>query len=241
MALDLNDKTSNGNNLTNVNTATENTADLPFATNNVRTVDLETSSSQYLKAADSASLSLTGDMTIECWIKFESIPTGYIAFLTKWKDGTGQDWFLGLLNQGSLEWYINGAAGACSRAWSPSTATWYHVAASHSSGGEMKVFIDGAQLGTTATGQGNTINDNDVATAIGAQDTPAFYFDGLVDDVRIWNTVRTVTQIADNRSIQLTGTETGLVAYWPFEPAAPAAVSESVRMFLTTNTRFFGG
>jgi len=39
-------------------------------------------------------------------------------------------------------------------------------------------------------------------------------FDGLIDDVRVWNVERTATEIADNYNKELTGSETGLVGYW---------------------------
>ena len=42
------------------------------------------------------------------------------------------------------------------------------------------------------------------------------YFQGSLDDVRIWNVARTQTEIQANLNKTLTGTETGLAAYWNF-------------------------
>jgi hypothetical protein len=39
-------------------------------------------------------------------------------------------------------------------------------------------------------------------------------FAGLIDDIRIWNTVRTQSEIANNKESELRGTESGLLAYW---------------------------
>ena len=39
-------------------------------------------------------------------------------------------------------------------------------------------------------------------------------FDGLIDEVRIWNDKRTSTEISNNYQTQLNGNEAGLVAYW---------------------------
>ena len=36
----------------------------------------------------------------------------------------------------------------------------------------------------------------------------------MIDDVRLWSVVRTGTEINNNKSIQLLGTETNLNAYW---------------------------
>ncbi|MCD4736580.1 MAG: right-handed parallel beta-helix repeat-containing protein, partial [Bacteroidales bacterium] len=40
------------------------------------------------------------------------------------------------------------------------------------------------------------------------------YFDGKIDEVRIWDNARDSTQIRENMYLTLTGTETGLAGYW---------------------------
>lgn len=42
-----------------------------------------------------------------------------------------------------------------------------------------------------------------------------YNFNGRIDEFRIWNTVRTETQIRDNMNTELVGNESGLVGYWP--------------------------
>jgi subtilisin-like proprotein convertase family protein len=43
------------------------------------------------------------------------------------------------------------------------------------------------------------------------------FFDGQMDDIRIWNIARTQAQIQADMSDRLKGDEPGLVAYWPFD------------------------
>jgi hypothetical protein len=43
------------------------------------------------------------------------------------------------------------------------------------------------------------------------------YFEGMIDEVRIWNVARTKSQIQSNMDNTLSGSETGLVAYYKFE------------------------
>jgi hypothetical protein len=43
------------------------------------------------------------------------------------------------------------------------------------------------------------------------------FFDGLIDEVRIWNVARTEVQIQQSMNQRLTGDEPGLAAYWNFD------------------------
>ena len=73
MAIDLNDKSANSNTLTNSGVA-EHTADTPFPASTIAG-DFELSDGDYFSAADSASLSFTGDFALECWGKLEQLPS----------------------------------------------------------------------------------------------------------------------------------------------------------------------
>ena len=135
MALDLSDKTGNGNTLTNVN-RTEETSSLPFAGSTIA-VDLESGSSAYLYAADSVSLSITQSFTLEAWVNFESTPSSgnSMVIAAKYRDDTNnRSWVLWLQNiAGNLNlvcYYSDDgtAQDAGAVTWTPSTGTWYHVA-----------------------------------------------------------------------------------------------------------------
>ena len=51
--------------------------------------------------------------------------------------------------------------------------------------------------------------------------------DGKLDDVRIWNTVRTGAQISANYRTQLTGSQPGLVANWKFDEGSGTTALDS--------------
>lgn len=42
------------------------------------------------------------------------------------------------------------------------------------------------------------------------------FFEGEIDEMRVWNVARTEAQIKATMSSSLTGSEPGLVAYWRF-------------------------
>ena len=45
-------------------------------------------------------------------------------------------------------------------------------------------------------------------------------FNGCVSDCRVWNVARTPAEIQANYTNRLTGTEAGLVGYWPLKDPA---------------------
>ena len=50
--------------------------------------------------------------------------------------------------------------------------------------------------------------------------------DGGLDELRLWNVLRTASQVQASRSAELTGTETGLVAYWRFNEGVGLSVAD---------------
>ena len=66
----------------------------------------------------------------------------------------------------------------------------------------------------------------------------AFYFNGLIDEVRLWNTSRTPAEILDNSDATLSGVESGLVGYWPFDEGAGPTTAD---LTANANTGSLGG
>ena len=78
-------------------------------------------------------------------------------------------------------------------------------------------FINGSSIGTETTGTITALYDSTASFRVGAMGDGGNYSDASVDDVRVWNAARTATQISNNRSCSLAGTETNLQAYWRFD------------------------
>jgi hypothetical protein len=95
-----------------------------------------------------------------------------------------------------------------------STTAWSHVAVTYD-GAFRKMYVNGVQVGgdNTPTSELNVTNTTNVT--IGTTNTSE-YFNGGIDDVRIWNVARTETEINDKKACELDGNETGLVAYYKF-------------------------
>jgi hypothetical protein len=101
---------------------------------------------------------------------------------------------------------------------------WHHFAFGVMRGGNANAYIDGIQkFQTSATNIGGMECDSITlgalrSIAIGAtKPTITKRFKGWMDEVRIWNNAISTENVKLNLHSKLTGNETGLIAYYPFE------------------------
>lgn len=98
--------------------------------------------------------------------------------------------------------------------------TWHHVAATRQKAtGTLKLFVDGVQDATIDTGNTSELVDSPIIR-LGSLATGLNFFQGRIDEVRIWDVVRSPAQIQSNRVQRLSGAESGLVTYYRFDEAA---------------------
>lgn len=232
MALDLNDKTANGNNLTNVNTVAEITTALPFAASTIA-AGLTAASSQRFTMVDSATLKPTGNFTIECWFKSSSTEVIH-RLCNSYSQNTnvaGISLYVASNNKLTLLSGKNTGLGTgtdyqvIESTISVADGTWHHCAGVYN-GSTLEVFIDGTADGNVAWTNAPVYAATNYPR-IGAESatgTDGGFVNGNMDDVRLWSVARTGTQINDNKSVRLTGNESGLNGYWPFESLAEEVI-----------------
>lgn len=196
----------------------------PFAVYalNTQSIDLESGNNQFLSVSDTDQSELDGsdDMTVEAWVKFESLPQpgsdGYDFVSKSISLGNNRSYtFYFSTTNNTLRWVnqsdgFNGADVGVS--WVPSIGTWHHVVVSKS-GENITFYVDGSQVGATQVGV-SAIYDSTAPFRVGAHGNNQSYFDGQIDDVRVWNVARTGAEIAADMNRELTGDEPGLVGYW---------------------------
>jgi PKD repeat protein len=181
----------------------------------------------YALCLASPSLNLTDALTIETWIN----PAGWGEFPSL---GYGR-----VVDKGKIALFLMGShpaasdhslaiqllhdAGAVSFATTPEGSiglgVWQHIAVTYDgSAATLKVFINGLEqdLSYTSTPSGNIQDNSTVDLYIGNTISGTYTFDGIIDEVRIWNIVRTSEDIASSMDSYLRGDETGLVAYLKF-------------------------
>lgn len=179
--------------------------------------NLVAASSQYAAKSSPAGMTFTDDYTIEANIKLNSY--GNSAILQR-LTGALVGWKFGLNSTGNLQ-VVSAASNVSYRNRytyrSVPLGRWVHVAVTvDMSAGSYVFYIDGEAISAHAVGDAGTpaaLIQGATDMIIG-RDESTNYFNGEISDVRLWNVVRTATQIRDNMNQQLVGTETNLIGYW---------------------------
>ncbi|HPI12715.1 MAG TPA: LamG domain-containing protein, partial [Catalimonadaceae bacterium] len=89
----------------------------------------------------------------------------------------------------------------------------YHLALVANST-ELKFYVNGVLQGTAPMGFELNYGTKPVFIGRSGENTFEGFFNGRVDEVRIWNTTRSQNEIQSTINSPLSGTETGLVGYW---------------------------
>ncbi|MGN0214764.1 MAG: LamG-like jellyroll fold domain-containing protein [Muribaculaceae bacterium] len=168
------------------------------------------------------------DYTLELWFKAKEGQKNATIVSNGRGDGgdfnhSFNNFALGFDEDGSLAFSNNGTTATCTGDFADNN--WHHVAVAVSriSGraqiyldGELNTYFDASDLGGLASAYINlgarSWSPDTVSTV-----TVDNYFKGQIDEFRLWNLYRSESIISENFTKQLSGTEKGLMAYYPFE------------------------
>ena len=159
------DSSGNGSTLTDTNTVAYVSG--KFANGG----DFESGNSEYEYAADNATLSLTGNLSLATWIKPESTTAStQYDIAGKW-DATNKSYLLAQYGD-EIRLYLNSASNYVeTTSANLATGTWYQIVASYTaSTQQVKIYINGQESATTTTGTIPTsITDNASSFNVGAE------------------------------------------------------------------------
>ncbi|MCH9028333.1 MAG: T9SS type A sorting domain-containing protein [Bacteroidetes bacterium] len=166
--------------------------------------------------------------TVEAWINTSNISNGPIFIGSR----PGGDILFGIEPDGTTAFSTNlisvGAFVETSPGTFPADGMWHHVACVRTGPGvgQGKIYIDGNDRTAPAfNAPGAVVSlSGDLTFGVGLS---TFFFNGLIDDLRIWNVERSQTQINNNKGLQLTGSEPGLIGYWQFNEGSGQSIFDS--------------
>jgi hypothetical protein len=171
----------------------------------------------WVTVPDHADLDLTATWTLEAWVKPHNAAGGFQHVLSKWDGGGNASYTLEVraerlrsaVHDGTVNTVLETPALL-------SNGVWQHTAVTFDNG-TLRLYVNGA-LEATVTGAVTPMN-SDRPVSFGREGPPfgGWRYDGLIDEVRIWNVARTEAEIAAAMNERLDGDKAGLVGYWPFD------------------------
>jgi hypothetical protein len=193
---------------------------LSFTTNSVtgaynRALSLN-GAGQYASAANSASLQLTDALTIAGWVKADAWGVGSDVDVIARKGDAGPVNYQLAIADGHAALFLDesdtaGVRGATALA----AGRWYHVAATWD-GSQVKIYVNGA-LDNSPVARTGTIGIDTRSLVLGGR-SGANYFDGALDDVRIYNYA---LDVGDIKRLY------GLMGRWKFDETSGTVAADS--------------
>ncbi|MGB1040229.1 MAG: LamG-like jellyroll fold domain-containing protein [Flavobacteriales bacterium] len=194
--------------------------------------------SNYYEVPDNSSIDLTGSLTIEAWIN-PCDTMGLHSIVTKlWCSGGEYAYYLHL-RDGKLQWLWN-PSGNCGGTLPFYESTlpiirnneWQHVGVVHTPT-SVTLYYNGMPLaGTLVSGSyGGLINNSNQPLRVGSYRWNSGgiggFFNGRMDEIRMWNRVRTNAQILSKYNSSLIGNEPGLQLYHNMESVTGSTITNS--------------
>jgi hypothetical protein len=170
---------------------------------------------QYVLVPFHSQLDVSGDLTIEAWVKPEEsiLSSGYSSIVSKQLNGTGYMLATNMVGpEPGFKAEVHG--NQVTSGSQPAVDGWQHVAAVWSNS-ELKIYVNGQFDGVINTG--NPI-PNSLPLWIGSSPFgDNTNWRGSIDEVRLWSVARTQAEIQSSMDQYLCGDERGLRAYWSFD------------------------
>ena len=146
-------------------------------------------------------IDMSGPMSTCAWVKFNDLPVGGTSVISNHTNTAANSQYALASVSSSLkfQWdYMSVTEVYTTASGVLTTGKWYHVCGMRVSDNQARIFVDGTERSTTATGDVQVPTSFTANTAIGrAGDFDGAYLDGQIDEVRIYNYALSASEIRD--------------------------------------------
>ncbi len=180
----------------------------------------------------------TLDFTIEAWVNYESVEGIGQFVICKGittvgsPSNAGYGLRLNDQNNNDIEFLIGDKSGDVKVISSNGLTlnTWHHIAGVRS-GIYISLYVDGNLVSQDSTSTIYNVNTN-IPLSIGAHEkgdlsTTAEYMNGKIDEIRIWNTSRTINEINEYKDCAITESKDNLLAVYNLNEGSGIFVSDA--------------
>ena len=154
--------------------------------------------------------------SVEAWVKPDSV-TGYDTIVTQQTEASSNYFYLGLYQTGASYYVDVGRDTSDSlQAEIPNpTGKWMHIAVTVATNDDIELFIDGTKVKTFNQGNAGTGPNFAIGSYV---DGTSYPFDGQIDQVKIWNDVRTQSEIVASMHAwgNPASSDTSLISHYDF-------------------------
>jgi hypothetical protein len=181
---------------------------------------MQLSGTQYAQSNNPALPVGNASRTIEAWVKTSTSTNGVVA---NWGN-TLTNQRSGLIVVNNHLYYV-GENNDLQGSINISTNSWHHVAITFD-GTTLKLYVDGV-LDNSST---KTFNTTGTTLRIGQRsvgDAGSELYNGIIDELRIWNVARTQAELQNNRFAEIPGNSAGLVAYYKLNEATGLSLTDA--------------
>lgn len=173
--------------------------------------------------------------TFEVWVQWDGTANiGNLFMKTGNQKIQNYGWGLGINKNGQVEWWQQYEQGTGPKSTSNpiQVNVWTHIAVTVVHNGEIKFYVNGVLSGTNKA----MIMNGEGSLIVGKQGIHNNYFNGKMDELRIWNVALTQKQIKQNMNKELKGNEKNLILYCNFNQVVFPANNEDVyRMYVNSS------
>lgn len=182
---------------------------------------------QRVTVSDHSQFHLQGaSRTIEFWFRRNQTTTAVDEYLLSKDDSAkSSGWAIFIkANENKLRFEPLGVGGGLTMSSAVVDTAWHHVAITRDpNGSDTRFYLDGLLQAS-----GPTLNPTAHAFPMkfGNSENLSNDFNGVMDEVRIWSTVRTQTEIQSKRYQYLNDQEPGLIGYWDMDDSPNQIVED---------------